>query len=130
MRETNMKAKAQPTIGEITRNGRTRMGIALSSPAQKTMNGTMQEKGGSNEAAMRRMSPVDDIERNTFARRVSTAEKPKRQSLIHHHKSNTAPKTTPRVIKNSQRIQQNTESPTVLLRMKMGSRLRTSLLRT
>jgi hypothetical protein len=45
IRETNKKAEAQPTIDEIARKGRTRRGIALSSPAQKIINGTIQEKG-------------------------------------------------------------------------------------
>jgi hypothetical protein len=77
------------------------------------------------------MDSTDDVARNTVARRVNTAEKPKRQSFIHHHKSNIAlPQITPRIIKNSQKIQQKRESATVLLRTKMGSRLRTSLLTT
>jgi hypothetical protein len=76
------------------------------------------------------MNPVDDTERNTSARRVNTAEKPKRQSLSHHHKPHKTPMTTPRIIKTSQRTQQKRESATVLLRTKMGSRLRTSLLTT
>jgi hypothetical protein len=63
------------------------------------------------------MDPADDVARNTTARRVSTAEKPKRQSLIHHHEPNAAPKATPRIMKDSQRIQQKRESATVLLRI-------------
>jgi ribosome-binding protein aMBF1 (putative translation factor) len=44
-RKRNRKAEAQPTMGEITRKGRTWRGIALARLAQKIINAIIQRKG-------------------------------------------------------------------------------------
>ena len=70
---------------------------------------------------------MDDVELNTTKRKIKTAEKPKRQSLTHHAKSeDTALVATPIAMNKIHKIQQKRESAFILLRSYMGSRFKTN----
>jgi hypothetical protein len=128
-RETKRKADAQAMNGDTTRKGRKSMRATLSF-IQRPTNGTMQGRGWSKMAIKRGVDLADEAEKNTTARRVKRAEKPRRQSFTHHKKElNAAPKTTPRMMKKSHKIQPKKERATVLLSTNMGSP-RTTLLMT
>lgn len=97
------------------------MGIEVLMLPQENKKGMMQGKGCNREAAMLRGKPTDEAEKKTTARRVVTAQNPRRHSLIQSQKPNIALRTTPMTMKDSHKIQQNSESATVLRITKMGS---------
>jgi hypothetical protein len=127
-KETNKYDDAKQRNGETNMKSRILRGMSGLIPPQKTIKGTMHTRGGSREETASRTKPADDDEKKTTARRVETAQKPRRHSFIHHHRSKSAAKTAPESMNASQRIQQNNESATILLMMKMGSRLKIKLL--
>jgi len=88
---------------------------------QESKNGMMQNRGCNKEAVTLRNKPTDEEDKKTTARRVVTAQNPKRQSLIHNQKPSSAPKTTPKTMNNSHKSQQNSESATVLRITKIES---------
>lgn len=62
--------------------------------------------------------PADDVEMKITARKVRTAEKPKKASLNHNKLLlKIIPKIDPKIKKPDQIIQQNRESAKILLRI-------------
>ena len=97
---------------------------------QESKKGTMQGRGCNREAAALRNGPAEEAEKKTTARRVETAQKPKRQSLIHNQLPKNALEINPKTMNASHKIQQKSESATVLRKTKIGSCLSTKRLFT
>jgi 3-deoxy-D-arabino-heptulosonate 7-phosphate (DAHP) synthase class II len=59
----------------------------------------------------------DDVEWSTIIRNVTTAEEPKRISLIHQIGAKLIANTTPKMIKKSHKAQEKRERAIILLKL-------------
>jgi len=115
-RERKVIVERNPRIRDATKKGNIRKGIPVSNPCQKITNEAKQSKGCSREENKRRNVPREEVEVKTTKRKVNTAAKPKRESMIHHHLPKPRPRKNPVMMKESQRTQQNRERAAVRLR--------------
>jgi hypothetical protein len=77
--------------------------------------------GGSTDAAAARITPTDELEKNTTDRRVNTVQKPSKHSFIQTQKPNSVPRRAPTPMKTTHNTQHTIESATVLRIMNIGS---------
>jgi len=75
----------------------------------------MQTSGLRMEATTMFTLPVEDVEDNTIRRKMFTAEKPKRQSLIAHTKPRNPASIIPVTMNRSHKPQQKRERAIILL---------------
>ena len=107
--------------GETTRKGKTLIRIVDSKCVQKAKKESKQANGWIKAASRDLFESTVEVDSNTTNRRDSTAEKPKRQRLIHHQKWNIKVRNVPRKMKTSQMIQPKRDKTSVRLKVKMGS---------